>query len=378
MWELLTRKIPYEAVQAELEIRESVKNGEREDIPDNCPALITELITGCWSQKPENRPSAEQVVDYIAKIPVSHEKAPAVEEKSWHFDASVKPEASTVKTPYQLLEATDKDKQKIVNYYLQRPVPGMDIKKVQVIYNPQMNRGFAARLAMLQERHNSPAFAPKFSQENDAAWRKEIHQRFEQLAAPYVDSDYPNVKLLPLWHGTSPEVIISILKTGYANLATTDDGYFGKGLYSALEAEYAHRVYSKGTLVLNWVSMFSNYPVIHGDMNKLMGKGNYQNYDAHFVPVIPPNPNITDGVVYHPCKPDQQPHYTEVLVFESAQCLPRYLVQLQPSLSNNPFLNPPKTLLSTLFKPSGIEFKQDEKKPGSSPIVEESSECKMM
>jgi hypothetical protein len=40
-----------------------------------------------------------------------------------------------------------------------------------------------------------------------------------------------HISLLPLWHGTSPSVLESILTTGFANLATTDVGFFGKGLY---------------------------------------------------------------------------------------------------------------------------------------------------
>ena len=39
------------------------------------------------------------------------------------------------------------------------------------------------------------------------------------------------MSLFPLWHGTRPEVLDSVLNTGFANLATTDDGFFGKGLY---------------------------------------------------------------------------------------------------------------------------------------------------
>ena len=70
---------------------------------------------------------------------------------------------------------------------------------------------------------------------------------YEALAQPYGDPDFPAVKLLPLWHGTDPAIVDSICRVGYANLATTDGGFFGKGLYSAHEAEYAQRVYSKGS-----------------------------------------------------------------------------------------------------------------------------------
>ena len=41
--------------------------------------------------------------------------------------------------------------------------------------------------------------------------------------------------------------------------ATTDSGFFGKGLYSTLEAEYAFNVYNKGAMVLNWVAVYSAY-----------------------------------------------------------------------------------------------------------------------
>lgn len=97
---------------------------------------------------------------------------------------------------------------------------------------------------MLQARANSPVFAPKWSGENDSAWRGEVNNQLTQMTASFEDKDYPAVKLLPLWYGTNPEVLSSLFKTGYANLATTDSGFFGKGLYSAYEADYAYRAYS--------------------------------------------------------------------------------------------------------------------------------------
>lgn len=75
------------------------------------------------------------------------------------------------------------------------------------------------------------------------------------------------------------------------------------------------------------------YPVIDGDMNKLMGKANYQNYDAHFVPVVPDDPNDPTTKSFYPCKPKQPAKYQELVVFDRAQCLPRYLVELQPSFN---------------------------------------------
>ena len=148
------------------------------------------------------------------------------------------------------------------------------------------------------------------------------------MAKPYLDPNYPAVKILPLWHGTRPEILDSIFRAGYANLATTDSGYFGKGFYSAYEARYSYSVYAKGALILNWVAVFSAYPVIDGDMNALTGGANYGNYDGHFVPVR------GQGSFFTPCMPEQKPKYTEVVVFESSSCLPRYLVELQSKFTS--------------------------------------------
>jgi len=184
---------------------------------------------------------------------------------------------------------------------------------------------------------------------------------FEKLTHPYKDPDHPDVKLLPAFHGTKKEILDSLFRTGYASLATTDKGYFGKGIYSSHEAEYAHRCYSSvhenGVLILNWLAIFSALPVIggelpldsttkpevygeiHGDQYQLEGRGNYANYDAHFIPVGNPNNPKGQGLIYYPCEPKvghQDHQYTEIVVFEAAACLPRFLIQLQPTLVKAP------------------------------------------
>ncbi len=58
-----------------------------------------------------------------------------------------------------------------------------------------------------------------------------------------------------------------------------------------------------GALVLCCVSLFSAYPVIsRSDMNKLQGKGNFQNYDAHIVPVVPADGGNPRELNYFPCE----------------------------------------------------------------------------
>jgi hypothetical protein len=97
---------------------------------------------------------------------------------------------------------------------------------------------FLAELKRLQGRFNNPGFAAKFTslQAGREAQRKQV----ADLTRPFVDEDFPNLQLLPMWHGTKATLVDSILQTGFANLATTDSDFFGKGIYNKREAEYAY------------------------------------------------------------------------------------------------------------------------------------------
>jgi len=61
-WELASRQIPYaEASSPEL-IPIWVREGHREDIPNDCPKELAALIQACWDSEPVSRPGADDVV----------------------------------------------------------------------------------------------------------------------------------------------------------------------------------------------------------------------------------------------------------------------------------------------------------------------------
>lgn len=131
-----------------------------------------------------------------------------------------------------------------------------------VIYNPAAEDAFKGRLRLLQGRRGNAQFAPAPWGNNGAA-RDGVRAALAELGRPYMDVDAPNVTLLPLWHGTSGAKVGSVAGTGFANLATTDGGFFGKGIYGTLEPEYAYRVYAKGgPLILFWSAFFSAFPLV--------------------------------------------------------------------------------------------------------------------
>ncbi len=68
MWEIYSGSIPFKMKSID-EIRTSVIAGERLRIPDyNCPSRIASLITQCWNQNADSRPSFTTVVDELLAI----------------------------------------------------------------------------------------------------------------------------------------------------------------------------------------------------------------------------------------------------------------------------------------------------------------------
>jgi hypothetical protein len=257
--------------------------------------------------------------------------------------------SSTLKTPpsfgkveekdYTLVPATQIQINEVIQGYWHSVPVSYEIFSIEYIENPVVTYGFYAHARQLQKRANNPAFIARWESEcrseEEQLWRKEICVRLKDRSALNINSDYPDVKFLKLWHGTQPAIVGSILETGYANLAKTDNGFFGKGIYFTSEVEYAMRVYSQGALIANEVAIFSAYPVVYEDMSALEGKGNHANYDAHVVPVVPRTERPTE-VAYNAARVGQNPVYTEYVTFQSAACRPRYLVTVRSTLFHAP------------------------------------------
>ena len=71
-------------------------------------------------------------------------------------------------------------------------------------------------------------------------------------------------------------------------------------------------------------------------MATLEGKGAYQNYDAHFIPVASVQPNNPKCMVYYPCFENQKPAWDEIVVFQQAQTLPSFIIEVQADLIHPP------------------------------------------
>ncbi len=65
MWEIASRKIPYETAKSRAMIPFWMAQGKREDIPTDCPPKIAYLIKWCWDTDPSKRPTAAEAVKYL-------------------------------------------------------------------------------------------------------------------------------------------------------------------------------------------------------------------------------------------------------------------------------------------------------------------------
>jgi len=64
-WEIAARALPFADVDDPTRVPPLVMRGERETIPQDCPKKFSSLIKSCWKGKPEERPSADAVVQYL-------------------------------------------------------------------------------------------------------------------------------------------------------------------------------------------------------------------------------------------------------------------------------------------------------------------------
>eukprot|EP00906_Rhabdomonas_costata_P039314 RCo055603 len=67
--------------------------------------------------------------------------------------------------------------------------------------------------------------------------------------------------------------------------------------------------------------------------DELEGKTHYKNYDTHYVPVVPIDPDDHDSNVYVPAAEGQAPIYDELVVFNCHQAFARYVIHFMPNSS---------------------------------------------
>jgi|GEM_PF-2217319 len=300
-------------------------------------------------------------------LPASLKDHVAQPHSPWSFSPEVISRLQNLSHRHQgaVLLPSDPEAQMVIKYFMTDKPPGYSVGKITAISNRILQTGFMAHLVTIEEE--AKKFLPAWMNEPLRDQRKEAIATWEASTSSFsplqvnIDGQLETLnhaKVLPLWHGTSLPKANSICEsgltyfgkhayfTGQKGVDSTDIGYFGSGIYFTESAHYA-TCYSQGFLFLSWVSMRQPHAVVSdvphpqqcSDMKSLAGKGAYQNYDAHFIPVAPIFPKNPHCMIYYPCFQDQPHRWHEIVVFQKAQTLPTYLIELEPDLL--PSLNAP-------------------------------------
>ncbi len=74
LWELSTREIPFKDAQNQLQAMGWIKDGEKEEIPGDCPPRLKTIIESCWDLTSTKRPTASQVVEQLKPLLISQEQ----------------------------------------------------------------------------------------------------------------------------------------------------------------------------------------------------------------------------------------------------------------------------------------------------------------
>lgn len=273
--------------------------------------------------------------------------------------------------PYTAVDLTKDDPEYafVLRYFVEYRPPGYHVKGIRCIYNPDQNMAFEGSLRGMEE--DAKELSPSWHKEEPIDSRAKTIERWKSSVAPFSPfqisnekgtSKFEKVKVVPLWHGTTR--IDSICRRGFTYFGkhhefddlsklgakpgaqkSTDIGFFGSGIYLTNSAQYA-ALYSgnSNSLMLAWASMREPYPVVNDvivpkqgkDMQMLEGRAAYQNYNAHFIPVVSTNPKNIKHKVYHACHASETPAWDEYVVFEKSQALPRFIVELGIDLPCTP------------------------------------------
>ncbi len=246
----------------------------------------------------------------------------------------------------------------VMRYCNVNPARREVVSCITYIDNPTLRTSFETGLILMEGEANNPKFAPTWKQNTkDRQEREKVLAEWEALVEPFspltVNGEtITNAKVFPGFHGCSDTAADSIAKTGSAyfgkcqdldssqsgSALSTDDGYFGRGIYGTDSFAYARKYGKK--IFISWFAMREPRPVIGDvkhpkmatDMKQLKGHGKVAAHNAHFISVASIRPEDPNCMLYYPCHTaaGQEADCHEIVVFDSRQVLPWIVISVAP------------------------------------------------
>jgi hypothetical protein len=382
-YEIATRCIPFHQV-VEPVVVSLVTQKERPHIPRDTPSNFAELITGCWEHDPSMRPPLSHIIKTLEEIATgladSPRSLPVPRKRSTLFFEINKEELRRFVPNYITLREcpqfpglpTDTCP-RLPEEVCVFPIKGSN-------ENPLVSQAYDqiifARVEVLFRRFYTPhdpslkvtlhSVDVIFNEEVENRFRQaeeQLHDEFQGLAELkdeyqselqryYLNKLITSDNLIAqrrsnpisVWHGTDAKYLESIYWYGMLNLSSTDEGYFGKGLYLTQQPKYGEHYAqqfrekhstSKFCLVLCWALVGRPWAAT----KVAIGSSREPNYTSHFSLVTkkPVHPEccataedferLRGATNYFPVTtPGEEIQGDEIVLFNSSHVFPRYVV----------------------------------------------------
>ena len=159
---------------------------------------------------------------------------------------------------------TDPEWRFVWRYFHQDKPNRYNIKKIYCVYEQNQQQAFELNLSSIEKEstkfkhmwHHKPSSSQRAKAIDRWKQSADIFSPFSTMAADGIMRTWKNVKILPLWHGSSEETCESIASLGFVHFGkishessitkNTDEVFFGNGIYFTNSARYASDIYSKG------------------------------------------------------------------------------------------------------------------------------------
>jgi len=215
-----------------------------------------------------------------------------------------------------------------------KKIPNFEIKEAQWLLNGLQEQLFNNCIEIEKRRIEQNPFDNSLGDE-----QKMILSHFDKLCKETIHSE--KVSILKVWHGTSQQKAKSIMKLGFINAATLDEGWFGKGVYFTTNIDYAIKysmISSKSEdelcLLCSYVIISNPFPITEEMGLSFSGKGNYKHFQSHIV-LVKSNTNNPNSMSYYPSSIDDH-QYNEIVIFQESHILPRLQVVLKKKNNTPP------------------------------------------
>jgi len=189
---------------------------------------------------------------------------------------------------------------------------------------------FVTQMDIIQNRmKNDPTlFSNKgYLFSSDKVIKGWVNSKFESRCSecPWNNEERPMI--LPGIHGTSFAVAWKVCGTGFANLSSLDDGFYGKGIYFTTYAIYALPYFAtkdQPSIIVSFLLPGNTYPCTEhpSSPQSKVGAALVSGYNSHYA--------ITERSGYPPSEPKEN-LFDEIIIPQEAQIMPVLLIRVNPT-----------------------------------------------